>query len=58
MAISSLPKNSFWNPPGEPGVTMHATDGVERPVRKLHDVLMRMALACCIVAYAARNMLS
>lgn len=31
MAISVLPKNSFWKPPVEPGTTTHATEGVSRP---------------------------
>jgi hypothetical protein len=33
MAISSLPKNTFWKP-DDPGCTTHATDGVLRPADK------------------------
>lgn len=37
MAISSRPKNSFWNPPLEPGCTMQATEGMVRPaVLEMH----------------------
>ena len=31
IATSSLPKNTFWKPPGAPGCTAQATDGVSRP---------------------------
>ena len=31
MATSSRPKKTFWKPPGLPGCTTQATEGVSRP---------------------------
>ena len=33
IATSSRPKNTFWKPPGLPGCTTQATEGVSRPAR-------------------------
>ena len=41
IAISSLPKKSFWKPPGLPGCTTQATEGVSLPAE-----LVRLKPSC------------
>ena len=47
MATSSRPKNTFWKPPGLPGCTTHATEGVSRPASH--------AQLWCPVSFSART---
>jgi len=52
MAISSLPKNTFWKPL-EPGCTTHATEGVFRPAVRTHSARLWRSLKISFITHEA-----